>query len=341
MRRHSSRHSSLELDDLRAVVALAEELNFHRAARKVDLTQSGLTRVIARVERQVRACLFERSHSKRQSVTLTDAGRCYVERVRVAIAHWENADVAARETLNGVENLILAGKTQFADLRLVAVLRAIELPLYPKLRVDFRTKSADELLASVRSGEFNLAVITNPPKDVLLSFTPLRCTPFTVVLPEEHKCANKKEVMLKDLASTPWILIDRNVHFAHYDTLRHRAQELGVGMECIHHIADAEEAYEMVRAIGGAAFLPLHGAAQVAKDGVVLCSLDEQDILLTSHLVVREDNFSKLLSELVRTFVKRLKLTQLYQPVLPESAIGADCAALCLSAHSTPMTVGR
>jgi len=301
------RHSSLELDDLRAVVALAEELNFHRAARKVNLTQSGLTRVIVRVERHVRACLFERSHSKRESVSLTDAGRCYVERVRLAIAHSENADVAARQTLNGVENLIVVGKSPFADLSLVAILRSMELPLYPKLRVDFRTISADEVLARVRGGEFNLAVVTNPPEDVLLSCTPLRCTPFTVVLPEEHECASKKAVMLKDLASTPWILIDRHVHSAHYDTFRHRARDLGVGLECIHHIADAEEACEMVRQTGGAAFLAPHGAAPTAKDGVVLCSLGEQDILLTTHLVVREDNTSKLLSEFVRTFVKRLK----------------------------------
>lgn len=321
------RRSSLELDDLRAVVALAEELNFHRAARKVELTQSGLTRAIARVERHVGTCLFERSHSKRESVSTTDAGRSYVERVRVVIAHSENAEVAARETQHGVENLIVVGKSPFADMRLVTILRSIELPLYTKLRIDFRTVFADELLGCVRTGEFNLAVVTNPREDVLLSCTPLRCTHFTVVLPEEHACASKKAVTLKDLKSTPWILIDRHVHSVHYDTFRRRAKELGVGLESIHHVADEEEACEMVRQTGGAAFLAPHGAEQNAKEGLVLRSLGEQEILLTTHLVVREDNTSKLLSEFVRTFVKRLKQASLYQPVLPESVLGADCAA--------------
>jgi len=68
-----SRRPSLELDDLRTVVALAEELNFHRAGRKVGLSQPGVTRVLAKVERHVGTCLFERSHSKRHSVSPTDA----------------------------------------------------------------------------------------------------------------------------------------------------------------------------------------------------------------------------------------------------------------------------
>ena len=91
------RHTSLELNHLRTIVVLAEELNYHRAGRKVGLSQPGVTRVVARVERHVGACLFERSHSKRQSVSLTDAGRSYMERARVALAHSESAVLAARE----------------------------------------------------------------------------------------------------------------------------------------------------------------------------------------------------------------------------------------------------
>ena len=223
------RRSSLELADLRAVVALAEELNFHRAARKVELTQSGLTRVLARVEQHVGTCLFERRHSKRESVSLTEAGRFYVERTKLALAHTEGAVLAARETLNGVDHRIVVGKSPNADRRLTAVLRSMELPLYPRLRVDLQTRYAGELLACVRAGEFDLAVVTNPLEDALLTCTPLHCTPFTVAMPEDHKCANRKAVMLRDLAFTPWILIDRHVHSVHYDTFQRRARDLGIG----------------------------------------------------------------------------------------------------------------
>jgi DNA-binding transcriptional LysR family regulator len=321
------RRPSLELDDLRTVIALAEELNFHRAARRVGLTQSGVTRIVVRVERHAGALLFERSHSKRHSVALTDAGRRYVEQVRLAIAHTDGAALVARETLNGIDHRIVIGKSIYTDRRLIAILRSMELPLYSKLQVTFETRLPGELPACVRSGELDLAIVSNSLEDMLLTGTVVRCTPFTVMLPEEHKCANKRTVTLEDLASTPWVLFERQIHPALYDTFLQRARGLGIGVDRIHHIADAEEACEVVRLIGGAAFLSPHGAARAATDEVVLLPLEDGDIFLKTQLVARTENASMLVSEFVRTFVKRLKHVGLYQPVLSESEIDATCVA--------------
>ena len=132
------RQSSLEFDDLRTIIALAEELNFHRAGRRVGLSQPGVTRVLAKVERHVGACLFERSHSKRNSVVINDAGRSYVERAKLALAHEEGAALAARETMHGIDRQLVVGRSPHVDRRLVEILHSIELPLYPNLRVDLK-----------------------------------------------------------------------------------------------------------------------------------------------------------------------------------------------------------
>jgi len=321
------RHTPLGLDDLRTVVALAEELNFHRAARRVGLSQSGVTRVVVKVERYVGTSLFERSHSKRQSVSLTDAGRYYVERTKLALAHSESAILAARDTMNGVDHRIVVGRSLHADRRLVDILRTMELPLYPNLRVQLPTRYAGELSACVRAGEFDLAVVTNPPEDVHLTATVLSRTPFTVVLPEGHGCAKKKVSKLSHLKSTPWILYERHVHPTLYDAFQVRARDLGIGPERIYHVANAEEACEMVCRVGGAAFLSPRGAASAAKDGVALCILGEEDLFLSTHLVARAENGSMLVSEFARNFVKRLKQAGLYQPVPSEAAADADFAA--------------
>ncbi|MGB6723571.1 MAG: LysR family transcriptional regulator [Terracidiphilus sp.] len=321
------RHMSLGLDDLRTIVALAEELNFHRAARKVGLTQSAVTRIVARVERHAGTTLFERSHSKRQSVALTDAGRRYVEKARLAIAHTDGAVLAARETLHGIDHRIGIGKSMYTDRRLITILRTMELPLYPKLQVTLETRLPGELPACVRSGEIDLAVVSNPLDDTFLTGTVVRCTPFTVTLPAWHKCANRQTVTLEDLSSTPWVLFERQIHPALYDTFLRRAQNLGIGVDRIHHIADAEEACEVVRLIGGAAFLSPQGAARAATDEVILLPLEEKDIFLKTQLVARTENASMLVSEFVRTFVKRLKHAGLYQPALEASTNVASCAA--------------
>lgn len=318
---------SLELNHLRTIVVLAEELNYHRAGRRVGLSQPGVTRVVARVEQHVGACLFERSHSKRQSVSLTDAGRTFVERTKVALAHSERAFLAARDSQSGIEREIVVGRSPHIDPRLVDIFRSMELPLYPNLRVHLQTAYAGELPGYVRSGEYDLAVITNPPDDPFLTSTLLSSSPFAVVVPENHRCAKSKIARLDLLKSTPWIFFDRQVHPTLYDTFLDRACNLGVGPERIYHIAGAEEACRLVIQIGGAAFLSPRGAESAAKDGVAICTLREEDLSLNTHLVARAENGSKVLGEFVRSFVKRLKQAGLYEPLASEPASHAHCAA--------------
>jgi hypothetical protein len=93
------------------------------------------------------------------------------------------------------------------------------------------------------------------------------------------------------------------------------------------HVANGEEACEMVCRMGGVAFLSPRGAASAAKDGVALCTLGEEDLFLSTHLVARAENGSMLVSEFARNLVKRLKQACLYQPVPSESPIDANCAA--------------
>ena len=79
---------------LEAVIALAEELHYGRAAERVGLTQSGLSRCIQSAEREANAKLFIRD---RRTVEITDAGRSYVEHARISLAHGERAMRSAKE----------------------------------------------------------------------------------------------------------------------------------------------------------------------------------------------------------------------------------------------------
>jgi hypothetical protein len=77
-----------------------------------------------------------------------------------------------------------------------------------------------------------------------------------------------------------------------------------------------------------AAFLSPRGAANVSKDGVAFCTLRKDDLFLGTHLVARAENGSKLVSEFVRNFVKRLKQAGLYEPIPSESASDVHCSGL-------------
>ena len=77
-----------EIRLMEAAIALAEELNFSRAGYRLGVTQPAVTKQVAELEDRLGFPLFERDH---QLVTLTDAGRAFVEEARLAVLHSERA----------------------------------------------------------------------------------------------------------------------------------------------------------------------------------------------------------------------------------------------------------
>ena len=80
---------NLEVRHLQAVVVLAEELNFTRAAQILRISQPALSKQITELEEQHRLHLFVRE--KGRIVELTDAGRVFVQEARAALFHAERA----------------------------------------------------------------------------------------------------------------------------------------------------------------------------------------------------------------------------------------------------------
>jgi DNA-binding transcriptional LysR family regulator len=78
----------LEVDQLRALATLAEELNFTRAARRLGVAQPALSARISRMERRLGRKLVERST---RSVRLTDAGHELLARARPFLAECDRA----------------------------------------------------------------------------------------------------------------------------------------------------------------------------------------------------------------------------------------------------------
>ncbi|MFD8698655.1 LysR family transcriptional regulator [Kitasatospora purpeofusca] len=86
----------LDLAQVRAFLATAEHLHFRRAAESLALTQQGLSKRIARLERELGVRLFDRG---RAAVELTAAGRCFLGPAREALAAGAAAVAAVREAV--------------------------------------------------------------------------------------------------------------------------------------------------------------------------------------------------------------------------------------------------
>ena len=124
----------MELRHFYSFVAVAEELNFTKAAKRLQIAQPPVTRHIRDLEAELGVQLFERNSSR---VFLTDAGRSFLNEARVVLQHVSQAMEAARQTGGGWAGTVRLGIARgLGD----AVSRIMNdyLRLAPRVEIDVR-----------------------------------------------------------------------------------------------------------------------------------------------------------------------------------------------------------
>src|SRR3954451_16568836 len=140
------------LDAMQAFVTVADLQGFAPAARNLGLSPSGVTRLIAALEQRLGARLLQRTT---RSVTLTDVGARYLERVRRILSDVEEAEAAAEgERSRPGGRLVVSAPVGFGRLHVSPVMSAY-LKRYPEVSGELRL--SDRMINLVEEG-FDLAV---------------------------------------------------------------------------------------------------------------------------------------------------------------------------------------
>jgi DNA-binding transcriptional LysR family regulator len=244
---------------MQSAIVLAEELNFSRAAERLHIDQSTLSRQVLKLENQIGLRLFVRNH---QSVEITEAGRRFVEEARHSVLHAERAVLNAKAASRGAEEILNVGKSAFTDPFLVTTLQSVRLPLYPGLKVKLWSNYSQELAHKVAAGELDMALITSVPDTPSLSFLTVADTLLYIALSKEDPLADRKELRLEDLRSSEWILLAPNVNPHVFEMIQKVASEKGIVAADHHYIMTAEEASELVFSAKGCGVpAPRYGVA--------------------------------------------------------------------------------
>jgi DNA-binding transcriptional LysR family regulator len=292
-----------ETQSMQAAIAVSEELSFSKAARRIHIEQSTLSRLVSRLESQIGLRLFIRNH---QNVEITEAGRHFVEEARHSVLYAERAVLSAMAALHGVEEILNVGKSAFTDPFLVTTLQAVRLPLYPGLKVKLWSDYSPELAHKVEDGELDVALVTAIPDEPALSFLKVAETPHYIVLSGDNPLADRDELQLEDLRSCEWILLASNVNPHVFEMIQQVASQKGITPVDRHYVMTAEEASELILEQSGIALLPRDAAWRIASEGLVMRPLVEEQLKLVTRLVARSDNKSLLVSEYVRATGRKL-----------------------------------
>jgi DNA-binding transcriptional LysR family regulator len=203
----------MELRHLRYFVTVAEELNFTKAAKRLQIAQPPLSRQIHDLERQVGIQLFERNSS---GVFLTDAGLRFLQEARTVLHHASRALEIARQARDGQVGTVRIGIGKgLGDL----VSRVINqhLRLFPGVEIDVKDIASGFQADALLSRDIDVGFL-RPPFDTLrLSSKQLFEERLSVVLRKSSHLAKHRRLRLKHLEHEPLLLIDRNISPGAYD----------------------------------------------------------------------------------------------------------------------------
>ena len=302
---------------LRAAVVLAEEANFSRAALKLHMGQSALSKQIAFLEKHLGYDLFSRLD---REVVPTAAGEVFVEQARLSLEYQERAIRLSRAANEGAEHSLRVGKSPYTDPFLLTNLLSLRLPLFPNLHIEITSKLAPDLAHDVLAGALDLAFLTGIPMTPRLSSVVVGVQSFFVAMLEDDPLALRREIACADLEDASCILFERHVHPYLYDALMRTAKPAMKPGRTLHHIMTAEEGANLIRRGFGIAVLTQSGAWRIAKNGITMRPLD-CEVHLETRLSCRSDSSNRVVRDFFRAFVKRLGTRVDSRPVLlPEAS---------------------
>lgn len=229
---------------LRYFIAIAEELNFTRAAEKLHTVQPSLSQQIRKLEAIVGTPLLQRD---RRHVELTKAGRVFLQEARKILQHTDNAIALARqEALAGPEHLTI-GFLHGAEGKVFPYVLPILRARCPDIQLSLRSLYTHEQLAALESNQINVGFLRGPIQNPEIGWEVVLRNAIIAIVPAQHELAKLERIPVQRLAELPLVRVPKALSAAMHD-LRNQI-ELKAGVQ-FHSVLDAENVLSTLSAVG-------------------------------------------------------------------------------------------
>jgi DNA-binding transcriptional LysR family regulator len=193
----------IELRQLRQFVALAEELNFGRAATRLHMSQPPLSVAIRKLESELGLKLVDRS---RHHVRLTTAGAVFLKDARLLLLQAHAAVERARGAARGATGSLSLSFVPSAALDLLPAIFKSFQQLHPTVQLTVTAATTTRQIEALRQAEVDLALVVSPLQDASdLALTNLQRQGFVLAVPRGHALAALASVRVKALAAESFI----------------------------------------------------------------------------------------------------------------------------------------
>jgi DNA-binding transcriptional LysR family regulator len=298
----------MELRHLRNFVAVAEELNFTRAAEKLRLAQPSLTRQIHNLEAELGVRLLDRG---RNQVSLTEEGRSFLVDARRLVALSLESVKSVQRFSRGESGQLNIGYLFKFNFDLLPVTLASFYQTFPETSVNLFDMSPAEQLRALEARKIDLGFVgLRPPmankNHAGLAWECVARHNVVVVLPETHPLAKKSKIKITDLKSLFFVAMSEQTHPGSRDWLSSICHGAGFTPRILQDV-DLESGLMTFVAEGLGVTLAREQIKNLPHPGVVfrpLANAEKADYWIAWH----HENHSKALLQYIEVVKKQAAL---------------------------------
>ncbi|MBK3603484.1 LysR family transcriptional regulator [Streptomyces sp. MBT98] len=282
----------MELRHLNAFLAVAEELHFGRAAKRLQMAQPPLSQQIRQLEKELGVQLF---HRNTRSVRLTSAGETFLEPARTVLDDLDTAVRAARSAGIGEYGRVtigFAGASSHETLpRLTRAVRAA----HPGLELVMTGQTyANTALSRVADGSLDLGFVRLPVARPGVAHRVIDEEKLVCALPSDHPLARRETVPLDVLAGEPFVSFPANSGSTVRDAMTEACENAGFTPRIVQEAPDSYTILALVAA-GVGVTLTVTSVQHIQQNGLVYRPLAGPAVRLRAALAWRADNPSAAL----------------------------------------------
>lgn len=285
----------MELRHLKYFVAVAEELHFGRAAKKLHIAQPPLSQQIKNLEDELGVKLFDRA---RRTIQLTDAGLYFLKEARQLLLHVEQAAETARRIYQGKAGRLIVGFVGSVIHTFLPEGLRLFRQRFPDVELVLQELNTAEQIKSLHAGRIDVGFLYIDVQDSLLASRQLARAPLMVVLPEKHPLSGRKSLHIRELTQEPFIANTRASEPVVRDAFISLCHSAGFSPRIAQEAGHVQTVLALVASGLGACLLPEY-IKNIKRPGVLYIPLAGSPPVVKLGAAWRSDNSSTLLKSFV------------------------------------------
>ena len=197
----------MELRHLRYFIAVAEELNFTKAAQRMCTVQPSLSQQIKDLEQEVGVQLLMRTNRK---VELTTEGVAFLKEARLSLEHAEKAIMDARQIAQLSKEQLNIGFVPVAEMKVFPYIMPNIRAQFPELKIHFHSLMDIDQITAVRKGEIDIAFTRYIEESPEIEAVQIFSEPLALIVPKNSPLAEQRHISIKSMNNQDFIISDEH-----------------------------------------------------------------------------------------------------------------------------------